>query len=725
MGCGTSGMPREVEEGAYGPYKDADDSDIQDFENLEKADNLDTFDFDDDSEGGAPPAQIAGPTDEEEGKGWMAVKPFIGALVAPTDAPKNDGSKPAEGLEVEWVYGYRGHDSRDNLVFDEKDRAVYPIASFVIAYDHKTHTQKVFQGHNDDIVCLCQHPTDKNIIATGQVATISRTGRSKKPYICVTDVKSGEIIKLPATHKRAVRCVAFSSDGTYLASVGADNNNTLVIWDWKAKAKVAEAKGDTNKIHCIEWSDTVPKQLSTVGVKHAFFWDWSGPSLKRSRGLRGKVGIQSYFCHKYNQSGMVVCGGQKGSLVMFDPKSREPKVVKKDLHKGAIFALCCLEDGGYVTGGKDGYVRVLSSSFQEKYSFKIPGRVRSIFHSKSGQNLVVGTSRGEIFIVPLSEGAEVPEPIVSGHFEGELWGLNVPGNSDFLTAGEDNVVHRWDMDAHKATASGEVSNKKPPKRRRKYGVSTTSRMHPSVCARAVAQKPDGSQIAIGRNDGKVAILDGKTLEISKIVNLNKYSKRRVRKQIGNWIEAMSYSPCGTMLAVGTHGITVNIIDATDYKVKHTFKSHNSVITHLDWSADSKHLRSTDKGYELLFFDVDAKDSSKNKHNPYPKALKDIEWATNTCILTWGTQNVWDSDMDGSDVNACDVLLKGGKALVATGDDHGNVNLFRYPVLDVTNQMKCFPGHSAHVTCVRFTPDGKHLISAGGGDKCVVQWKVVG
>eukprot|EP00471_Norrisiella_sphaerica_P009861 CAMPEP_0184503480 /NCGR_PEP_ID=MMETSP0113_2-20130426/51916_1 /TAXON_ID=91329 /ORGANISM="Norrisiella sphaerica, Strain BC52" /LENGTH=84 /DNA_ID=CAMNT_0026892983 /DNA_START=945 /DNA_END=1196 /DNA_ORIENTATION=+ len=78
-------------------------------------------------------------------------------------------------------------------------------------------------------------------------------------------------------------------------------------------------------------------------------------------------------------------------------------------------------------------------------------------------------------------------------------------------------------------------------------------------------------------------------------------------------------------------------------------------------------------------------------------------------------------MDGSDVNAVDGL---NKVLVATGDDHGNVNLFRCPVLEKPNKQRRLLGHSACDTSVCFTKDGGHLVSAGGGDKSVVQWRVI-
>ena len=36
--------------------------------------------------------------------------------------------------------------------------------------------------------------------------------------------------------------------------------------------------------------------------------------------------------------------------------------------------------------------------------------------------------------------------------------------------------------------------------------------------------------------------------------------------------------------------------------------------------------------------------------------------------------------------------------------------------------QCYRGHSSHVTCVRFTNDHRFLISVGGNDKCIIQWR---
>jgi len=49
----------------------------------------------------------------------MAVKPWIGALVAPSDAPEVNFDAPDQNLQLEYVNGYRCEDSRQNVFFTD------------------------------------------------------------------------------------------------------------------------------------------------------------------------------------------------------------------------------------------------------------------------------------------------------------------------------------------------------------------------------------------------------------------------------------------------------------------------------------------------------------------------------------------------------------------------------------------------------------------------------
>ena len=63
-------------------------------------------------------------------------------------------------------------------------------------------------------------------------------------------------------------------------------------------------------------------------------------------------------------------------------------------------------------------------------------------------------------------------------------------------------------------------------------------------------------------------------------------------------------------------------------------------------------------------------------------------------------------------------------VLVTGDDFGKVKLFKYPCVQEKSSFNKYGGHSAHVTNVKFLRDSSYVISTGGGDKSIFQWRYV-
>ena len=54
-----------------------------------------------------------------------------------------------------------------------------------------------------------------------------------------------------------------------------------------------------------------------------------------------------------------------------------------------------------------------------------------------------------------------------------------------------------------------------------------------------------------------------------------------------------------------------------------------------------------------------------------------------------------------------------------------MKLFNYPCVYDDAPYREYKGHASYVTCVRWGADDRLLFSAGGGDRCVFQWRAVG
>ncbi len=93
------------------------------------------------------------------------------------------------------------------------------------------------------------------------------------------------------------------------------------------------------------------------------------------------------------------------------------------------------------------------------------------------------------------------------------------------------------------------------------------------------------------------------------------------------------------------------------------------------------------------------------------------------MIGWPVQGIFPAASDGTDINSVDRSnIK--KDVLVTGDDFGKVKLFRYPCPIEKSHFNKYNGHSAHVTNVKFLFDDSYLISTGGGEKSVFQWKYI-
>ncbi|KAK2509713.1 hypothetical protein MC885_013562, partial [Smutsia gigantea] len=102
--------------------------------------------------------------------------------------------------------------------------------------------------------------------------------------------------------------------------------------------------------------------------------------------------------------------------------------------------------------------------------------------------------------------------------------------------------------------------------------------------------------------------------------------------------------------------------------------------------------------------------------------KDIDWTTYTCVLGFQVFGVWPEGSDGTDINA--LVRSHSRKVIAVADDFCKVHLFQYPCSKAKAPSHKYSAHSSHVTNVSFTHNDSHLISTGGKDMSIIQWKLV-
>ncbi|XP_073484550.1 echinoderm microtubule-associated protein-like 4 isoform X6 [Aquarana catesbeiana] len=611
---------------------------------------------------------------------------------------------PPEKLKLEWVYGYRGRDCRANVYLLPTGEIVYFIASVVVLFNYDERTQRHYLGHTDCVKCIAVHP-DKIRIATGQIAGVDKDGRPLQPHVRVWDSVSLSTLQVIGlgTFERGVGCLHFSKadSGSHLAVIDDSNEHMLTVWDWQKKSKVAEIKTTNEVVLAVEFHPTDPSTIVTCGKSHIFFWTWSGNSLARKQGIFGKYEKPKFVqCLAFLANGDVLAGDSGGVMLIWSKtpvESTAGKGVKgvyqisKQIkaHDGSVFTLCQMRNGMLLTGGgKDRKIIMWDHNLNPEREIEVPdqyGTIRAVAEGKADQFLV-GTSRNFVLRGTFNDGFQVE---VQGHTD-ELWGLAThPFKDLLLTCAQDKQVCLWNSVDHTLEWTRLLEE-------------------PGHCADF---HPSGIVVAIGTHSGRWFVLDAETRDLVSI-----------HTDGNEQLSVMRYSVDGTLLAVGSHDNFIYLYNVSENGRKYSrygkCSGHSSYITHLDWSPDNKYIMSNSGDYEILYWDI----PSGCKLIRNRSDCKDIDWATYTCVLGFQVFGVWPEGSDGTDINA--LVRSRNRKVIALADDFCKVHLFQYPCSKPKAPSHKYSAHSSHVTNVSFTHSDGHLISTGGKDMSIMQWRVI-
>uniref|UniRef100_A0A674GRM6 EMAP like 3 n=1 Tax=Taeniopygia guttata TaxID=59729 RepID=A0A674GRM6_TAEGU len=594
------------------------------------------------------------------------------SLPVPPSAPSITPS-PSQCSQFLSHYGYRGRDSRSNLHVLGSGELVYFIACVVVLLQLPARRQRHYLRHSDCVRCLAVHP-DRLRVATGQAAGVDKDGKPLQPIVYIWDSATLQTLQQIGlgSFERGVGSLAFSTadQGAFLCVVDDSNEHMMSVWDCARGTKQAEVKSTNESVLTVEFNPRDSSSIVSSGKSHVFFWSWSGGALTKKHGIFGVNGTGLW-------------GRAWGWGLGFE--IGESGAGQTRAHEGSVFALCRRRDGTVLSGGgKDRRVLSWSPTLELLHEVELPesfGAVRTIAEGP-GEELLVGTTRNALLRGTLGSGFT---PIVQGHTD-EVWGLAThPNCCRFLTCGHDRQLCLWDGREHALAWS--------------LALEDTG-----LCADF---HPGGHVVAVGLLSGRWLVLDTGTRQLL------------AGGSDGNeQLSVVRFSPDGTFLAIGSHDNFIYIYSVAEGGRKFSrfgrCTGHSSFITHLDWSKDGRFIMSNSGDYEILYWDVAG--GCKLLRNRFES--RDREWASYTCVLGFHVFGVWPDGSDGTDINS--LCRSHHERVVAVADDFCKVHLFQYPCAP----SHVYGGHGSHVTNVRFTHDDGHLVSLGGKDTSVFQWRVL-
>jgi WD40 repeat protein len=359
--------------------------------------------------------------------------------------------------------------------------------------------QVFLQGHTNMVSCIAISKCGK-FIASGQ-----QTHMGFQADIIIWDFESRKLIKRLALHKVKVQALAFSPSGKYLASLGGEDDNSVIVWDMVKYAAICgspastDSSGVTLSLAYLNKSDT---QFVTGGHGTLRVWELN-PEKRKIRATDCQTGQIKRIvkCITVDEKDeFMYCGSTTGDLLQVSLGSKlfkhaGPPKEKEFFSMGILASAISPKGDQVVIGSGDGTIAVLGlPKLNIIKSTKVSGSVTSISF-ESGAKFTAGTAHSNIYVVDLQEFKPVLKS--SSHYAVVNDVCFPQDSSDIFATASDTDIRIWN-----ATNNRELV---------RIAV-------PNLECKCIIFKKDGSSLITGWNDGKIRAFGPQTGRLQYVIN---------------------------------------------------------------------------------------------------------------------------------------------------------------------------------------------------------------
>lgn len=208
---------------------------------------------------------------------------------------------PELSLTLNHVYGFEAYDRRNTLMYvedydeiEEQNESESTINDSILMRYYKLNNaskrfycyftsrvaiiadsdklqQKFYEGHKNKISCMVAHPS-RSIVATGET--------SESPQIHIWGVRDCSPLKVITTdHGAGIINMAFSKDGSFLVSLGMDQNFSIQVTNWKTEEKIAFKNSSPSPLLDVKFNPYNKYEFIICGYHNVQIWNIVGKSL--------------------------------------------------------------------------------------------------------------------------------------------------------------------------------------------------------------------------------------------------------------------------------------------------------------------------------------------------------------------------------------------------------------------------------------------------------------
>ena len=325
--------------------------------------------------------------------------------------------------------------------------------------------------------------------------------------------KSGVVHAALIFHQGGVRALSFSPSGMLLASLGAEEDNSLTVWDLESGRPVATASAHAHPARVLAWWHGRNDCLVTAGTNHVRCWNFNSPR-RRLEPTDVKIPVMqrefSTICVTTDNK-KAFCGTFSGDVFEISLHNVRLEQVSKVRFAQGITSLCLLSHNStaaplttaaatanydaasayLIVGTGEGAVALLDTATLNVNATSVAqlaGAVTSISPPPSSMNdahVLVGTNAGNIYELAVTNSMAIKATRVSSaHAGGGIVGLAFPSNSaEVFVSAAGNEIRLW-------------ATKSP-------NVELLRILVPNVAITSIALARDGSAIFSGWADGRL------------------------------------------------------------------------------------------------------------------------------------------------------------------------------------------------------------------------------
>ncbi|XP_072043906.1 cilia- and flagella-associated protein 251-like [Amphiura filiformis] len=511
------------------------------------------------------------------------------------------GSQPVQAasnaLNLSWAFGVNKNVPTINLTDHHRQMVLYTCGNTAVLYDYAKNTQRLLQGHANDICCTCASQ-DKRWVVTGDKGINS--------MVIIWDSYTGTPVQtiFDAYPDIGVACMAMTPDAKYLVTISTSPAQTVSLWDWTTdgetpicSCELSESYGMQSYVY-FNPEDTT--QLVSNSDNQVIFYSWKGGELVffapplTDQEFNRVVGnySQSIFC---SNSSRALTATSVGNVVVWDnnrPNSGVPSLEPSPNKK--CFKLVRLQEKG---------ITVLTTTDRYVVTGDVSGHVK--FYD---QQLRMSNWYNEFGVGPINS--------ISFAYAAQFTPLPRE-DSDYPPDATINASQFVTRNYTLSTTTAQVA----------LIVADGSRVkmihaEHDAAIHSMAAHPTEPFIAIGSYSGLLKIWNYKT----KTLVASRTFPR------GHLVRCLAFDPKGMYLGIGFTNGYVYILDSLtlDNEVPEPFRYSRDAVMHCTFSLDSQWMATADADYCVTLFKREAADSEYpwsylGKHRAHYKPIRGLSF----------------------------------------------------------------------------------------------------